>query len=153
MQNNGEDNNENSDVEEFNPDLIENMKLPSNPPINRLNTLSNVYDDDGEIDDINFHNEDAQNYLHDIFDGEDVVQEFLKAKKDNEDKEFVSQKESLYMPGWGSWAGHGIKVGRKKKSKIIKQVSKKNKRHNEKICNAIVLTDVPKDPKYRVNIL
>lgn len=144
---------EEEEEDEFDPDLLETMKIAKNPPRNQLNALAND-DDDDEIDDINFHNDSAQKYLHDIFDGDDVVEEFLRNKKESEKSstEKDSGAHSAYVPGWGDWAGAGIKLSRKKRTKLIRKIDKKNKRITAKICNAIILNEEPEvvASKYKV---
>lgn len=103
------------------------------------------HDSDSDADgmgDFNFHNADMQKYLREAFIDDDVVADFLKEKKAKEKEESGEVVKSVYMPGWGNWAGSGIAESRRKRARQVKKITRKEKRTDEKITNAIILKGV-----------
>lgn len=83
-----------------------------------------VNDSDSDVDDDEANNGEIRmfqqkNLIKEAFAGDDVVQEFENEKKhvieDEGDKE-----EDVTLPGWGDWAGEGIK--KRKKNKFVRKI-------------------------------
>lgn len=125
-------------------------------------TMDSDDDDEGEGEDgdglgeFDFHGTEMQKYLREAFIDDDVVEDFLKEKraKQKEEREAQGVTAKLYLPGWGNWAGSGIKETRKKKARVVKRVVKAEKRLDQKISNAIILNDADKlGSKFTVSVL
>lgn len=129
--------NENADRKDM---LIVSSELISDNPANKHNdgSKSNLPDgsgDDGEDDD-----EDYQRKLmSEAFADDDVVAEFNKAKEDLANEEQPKDKDS-YLPGWGNWAGPGLKVNNKMRKKFVVK-AKKRPRRDETLGNVIISED------------
>ena len=122
-------------------DLDDIRKKPSKVVDNSIEPDDqNDFDgDDHVMGEFDFHGTDMQRYLREAFIDDDVVQDFLKEKREQVDAE-KETKAQVYLPGWGSWAGSGIKESRRKKQRVTKRVVKQSKRLDQKIANAIILT-------------
>lgn len=96
--------------------------------------------DEDNDDDINFNNLEMQNYISEAFADDDVIQEFMKEKAEKEAAEKGEDPiKDKVMPGWGNWAGEGIKVTGKQKQRERKKLVNREKKIGNKICNAIIL--------------
>lgn len=76
-----------------------------------------------------------QDLVKRAFAGDDVVDEFQKEKKQRIEME-GDQEIDVSLPGWGSWAGNGVK----RRTKLIKKVKgvKADKRKDSKLRNVII---------------
>ena len=96
-----------------------------------------------------FQNEDL---ISQAFAGDDVVSKFDQEKQrviiDEDDKEV-----DMTLPGWGGWAGDGVKkTNQKKVMKTIKGVAKKDKRRDKNLKNVIINEKVnKKNLKYQAS--
>lgn len=99
-------------------------------------------DDGGEevvmgSDDDNGEDADEQRKLmSEAFANDDVVAQFQRAKDQLADEEQPKDVD-LYLPGWGGWAGPGIKVNKKKRNKYIIK-AKKLPRKDDNLGNVII---------------
>lgn len=99
-------------------------------------------EDDDDDDDINFDNLEMQNYISEAFADDDVIQEFMKEKAEKEAAEKGEDPQKVeMMPGWGSWAGEGIKVTGKQRQRARRKLVTREKKVGNKICNAIILPE------------
>ncbi|XP_052863171.1 U3 small nucleolar RNA-associated protein 14 homolog A [Anopheles cruzii] len=71
--------------------------------------------------------------IAEAFEDDDIVADFVKEKQDERDKN-VPQEVNLSMPGWGEWAGPGVKPSRKprKVRKIFKPPTELPRRDDNK---------------------
>ncbi|QLG71693.1 hypothetical protein HG535_0C00420 [Zygotorulaspora mrakii] len=79
-----------------------------------------------------------QESIAEAFAGDDVVADFEEEKRqieiDEDDKE-----EDITLPGWGDWAGAGANPRKKRKfTKTVKGITKKEKRKDKKLDNVII---------------
>lgn len=99
-------------------------------------------DDEGHqtMGDFDFTGGEMQRYLREAFIDDDVVQDFLKEKKEAEkgEKE-VSASASAYLPGWGNWAGGGIAENRRRRQRVLKKTVTRDRKLGTAIANAIIL--------------
>jgi U3 small nucleolar RNA-associated protein 14 homolog A len=80
--------------------------------------------------------EQQQQLMAEAFAKDDVVKEFLKEKE--EDIEKYKEKDICnYLPGWGSWAGPGIKENLRKKKKFTIKAEQKP-RKDKNLGNVII---------------
>ncbi|XP_058055616.1 U3 small nucleolar RNA-associated protein 14 homolog A [Anopheles bellator] len=71
--------------------------------------------------------------IAEAFEDDDIVADFVKEKQDERDKN-IPQEVNLSMPGWGEWAGPGVKPSRKprKVRKIFKPPAELPRRDDNK---------------------
>ncbi|KAH9389366.1 U3 small nucleolar RNA-associated protein 14 A [Tyrophagus putrescentiae] len=76
--------------------------------------------------DFDFSGADMQRYLREAFLDDDVVADFLKEKKEEEEGKAENPDKnsvSAYLPGWGNWAGGGIAENRRKRARLVKRTA------------------------------
>lgn len=95
--------------------------------------LMNNNDDDDDDED---EDDEQHKLISEAFENDDVVAEFKKAKSELNEQEQPKDIQ-LYLPGWNDWAGPGIKVNRRKKSKY-KIKAKKLPRRDDNLGNVII---------------
>lgn len=86
-------------------------------------------DDDEEED-------EQRRLMSEAFAEDDVVGEFKKSKARIADEEQPKDID-LYLPGWGGWAGPGIKTNKRKKRKYVTK-AKKIQRRDDALSNVII---------------
>ena len=120
-----------------------NLKLDDLITSNKNRNTEDVSDDekDEDFDGIDFHNSEMQKYLHEAFMDDDVVQDFLREKKEKANAGREEQSQKSHLPGWGNWAGKGIVENRRKRKRREQRTKKIEKRLDSKIANAIILSD------------
>lgn len=132
---------------------IEDIKFAKKNKINPDEGSDNDENDDDEGCDmsyVDFTQPDMQKYLREAFADDDVVQEFQKEKKETE--RIKKNEGSSFLPGWGSWAGTGIKPRKQKRRKMFVRTEKPKKKDINQICNAIVKdADDAVGNKYKVS--
>ena len=75
--------------------------------------------------------------IQQAFANDDVVEEFIKEKKEIEEAS-TPKDVDLSLPGWGSWAGAGIKPSVKKKEKFIKKADPASPRKDKNLAHVII---------------
>lgn len=98
-------------------------------------------DDDDDCDGQDGANDDNEDdeqrkLISEAFADDDVVSEFKKAKAAMAGEE-QPKNVDLFLPGWGDWAGPGIKVNKKKRKRYIIK-AKKLPRRDDKIGHVII---------------
>jgi U3 small nucleolar RNA-associated protein 14 len=118
--------------------------------LNIIDPYSKVKTGNGdEVYEEGFQNEDL---ISQAFAGDDVVSKFEQEKQrviiDEDDKQV-----DMTLPGWGGWAGEGVKNKNQKKIiKTIKGVAKKDKRRDKNLKNVIINEKVnKKNLKYQAS--
>lgn len=86
--------------------------------------------------------------IEEVFEEDDVVASFRQEKEDaiNKDK---PQDIDLSLPGWGSWAGKGVKPQKRKRNRFIAKPAPKMPRRDENKGDIIIKEY--KDPKLAVH--
>jgi len=104
-----------------------------------------------DIDEDNFQSITRGDLLQMAFSENDVFEnEFNEEKQQLIDEENASEKEEA-LPGWGSWAGKGVKK-RKKKTQKVEKKPKVNNRKDAKLKNVIINERrIKKSVKYMVS--
>lgn len=90
-------------------------------------------DEEAEDDD---EEDDQRKLMSEAFADDDVVAEFQREKDKMADEEQPKDVDT-YLPGWGDWAGPGIKIDRRKRKKYIIK-AKKIPRRDDKLGNVII---------------
>ena len=80
--------------------------------------------------------EEQRKLISEAFADDDVVNEFQTEKQEIIDKE-KEKDVSLYLPGWGTWGGKGVKKEKRKVKKFIIK-AKKKPRKDSNIGNVII---------------
>nr|XP_057937565.1 U3 small nucleolar RNA-associated protein 14 homolog A [Doryrhamphus excisus] len=75
--------------------------------------------------------------IKEAFAGDDVISDFLKAKKKQED-EGKPKVVSLALPGWGEWGGEDLKVSRRKRKKFTIKTKPPPPRKDRNHLNVII---------------
>ena len=75
--------------------------------------------------------------IQQAFANDDVVEEFIQEKKEIEETS-TPKDVDLSLPGWGSWAGAGIKPSVKKKEKFIKKADPAPPRKDKNLAHVII---------------
>lgn len=75
--------------------------------------------------------------IQQAFANDDVVEEFIQEKKEIEEAS-TPKDVDLSLPGWGSWAGAGIKTSVKKKEKFIKKADPAPPRKDKNLAHVII---------------
>lgn len=89
------------------------------------------------VDDADEEEDDLQRKLmSEAFAGDDVVAEFKRTKDQITGEEQPKDKD-LYLPGWGAWAGPGIKENTKKRERYIVK-ARKLPRRDDNLGNVII---------------
>lgn len=130
-------------------DEEENIEAPE--PDDESNAMNHV-EDDAEVsrptisadaaDDVDHEDEEEEEddlqrkLMSEAFAGDDVVAEFKKTKDQITGEEQPKDKD-LYLPGWGEWAGPGIKVNTKKRERYIVK-ARKLPRRDDNLGNVII---------------
>lgn len=101
-----------------------------------LDIVDQYGDDDGNT--VVFKQQDL---VKRAFAGDDVVDEFQQEKR-QKIREEGDQEIDISLPGWGSWAGNGVK----KRTKLVKKVKgvDANKRKDAKVNNVIITEKINK---------
>ncbi|XP_052049057.1 U3 small nucleolar RNA-associated protein 14 homolog B-like [Apodemus sylvaticus] len=75
--------------------------------------------------------------IKEAFAGDDVIREFLKEKREaieaNKPKDL-----DLSLPGWGEWAGMGLKPSAKKRRRFLIKASESSPRQDKNLPNVII---------------
>uniref|UniRef100_A0A6G1SHB4 U3 small nucleolar RNA-associated protein 14 A n=1 Tax=Aceria tosichella TaxID=561515 RepID=A0A6G1SHB4_9ACAR len=87
-------------------------------------------DDDGDDDD------EQRKLMSEAFANDDVVSQFKEAKDKVADEE-QPKDINTFLPGWGDWAGPGIKINKRKSKRFIIK-AKKIKRKDATLGNVII---------------
>ncbi|XP_053213537.1 U3 small nucleolar RNA-associated protein 14 homolog A-like [Panonychus citri] len=142
---NGQAEENDQEEEEPNDNITIDPKKILNTKVQVLQTTIPDYhemgaDADTDDEDANVTSDDddegQRKLIAEAFDGDDVVVEFVQDKREKMDEE---QEKSVnnYLPGWGSWAGPGVRTNIRKKKQFI-QKAEKRKRLDEKLHNVII---------------
>lgn len=119
--------------------LIISSELISNRAMKRKmrsdNSDDNTTDDDNDADD-DQNEKEQRDLMSEAFANDDVVKAFRKSKKDVIDEEQPKDIDQ-FLPGWGDWAGPGIKINKKKRKKHIIRAPKVQ-RKDETLGNVII---------------
>lgn len=93
---------------------------------------------DGGLQDDNAVDDVQQMHIREAFASDDVVSEFIKDKAaDIEDGK--PKAEDNVLPGWGDWAGGGLKVSKKKKRQFTKKPTEQTAaRKDANLSNVII---------------
>lgn len=75
--------------------------------------------------------------ISEAFEGDDVVAEFQKEKKDTIEKDQPKDID-MTLPGWGSWGGKNIKPSKRKTRRFLMKFPKKIPRRDENKGNLIL---------------
>ena len=75
--------------------------------------------------------------IHQAFANDDVMEEFVKEKSEIEDASKPKDVD-LSLPGWGSWAGVGIKPSEKKKKAFTKKADPAPPRKDRNLSHVII---------------
>jgi len=90
-----------------------------------------------DSDDESVASDDEQRKLvSEAFADDDVINDFKKEKKDKIENE-EEKSISLHLPGWGQWAGDGIKQSKRKMRQFTVR-AKKRQRKDRKMGNVII---------------
>lgn len=117
--------------------LIVSSELTNDRSAKKRKASTDGGDDDDDDDDEGDDDEDEQRKLmSEAFANDDVVGEFKKLKSQLADEEQPKDID-LFLPGWGDWAGPGIKVNRRKRKKYIIKADKVD-RKDESLSNVII---------------
>jgi len=115
----------------------------------RLHTLINTGNADSSLfnDEVGDENEIdldlcRQMTIAEAFEDDDVVADFTKEK---DDKNKQNTEIDLTMPGWGSWAGCGIKP--KTKKRLVLKFPEKEKRRDDNKGNLYINENTSKELK------
>ncbi|CRK91777.1 CLUMA_CG005409, isoform A [Clunio marinus] len=124
--------------EEINPDSFLNVK--SKHLITAL-PKSQDFDDIDEDDDVKELTKANKMSLVEAFANDDIVNDFEQEVEDEEKKRLGN--EDLGLPGWGNWAGHGVKEKKKRFEKKLPDIKKKpriiiNTNPNEKLQKHLI---------------
>lgn len=126
-----------------NSDLISNRMRPRTLKSGMKKAASDESKEDSDSalseDDINEQvdeDEIQHRLMSEAFAGDDVVSAFKKEKEDLLDEE-QPKDINQFLPGWGDWAGPGIKVN-KKKMKRYTIKAKRRPRRDDKLGNVII---------------
>lgn len=114
--------------------------LSSEMLVRRLNDIAKRKgsdDDDTEAEDEN--EDDQRRLMSEAFADDDVVAEFRKEKEKLADEEQPKDIDK-FLPGWGDWAGPGIKISKNKRRKYIIKAEKRP-RKDSNLGNVIISED------------
>ncbi|KAG7484224.1 hypothetical protein MATL_G00047130 [Megalops atlanticus] len=81
--------------------------------------------------------EEQKMIIKEAFAGDDVVSDFLKDKRKQEEAG-KPKVVDLTLPGWGEWGGVGLKPSRKKRRRFRVKVAPPPPRRDEKLPNVII---------------
>lgn len=122
--------------------LIISSELISSRTTKRKALTGDVGDEDDNETDVSDEDDEDQNekaqrqLMSEAFANDDVVKQFRKAKKSVIDEEQPKDIDQ-FLPGWGDWAGPGIKISKRKRRRhIIK--APKVERKDETLGNVII---------------
>lgn len=71
--------------------------------------------DDSEVDEENY-----RKLISEALAEDDAVEDFTREKNETIDKEKGKDVDN-FLPGWGSWAGEGIKVSKRRRNRFVKR--------------------------------
>jgi len=92
---------------------------------------------EGDADaDADEEEDDQRKLMREAFADDDVVAEFQKAKERLVDEEQPKDIDK-FLPGWGGWAGPGIRINRRLKKKYLIK-AEKIPRRDDKLGNVII---------------
>ena len=90
--------------------------------------------------------------IRQAFANDDVIEEFVQEKKDI----IAAAKPkdtNLFLPGWGEWAGAGVKPSEKKKKKFVIPAEPTPPRKDDNLAHVIINEDRNKQfSKHQVNV-
>lgn len=113
-----------SEDEEQNPEPIPDTQLVV------------VSRDEDKMDEDEDEEDEQQQLISEAFAGDDVVAEFKQAKDKTASEEQPKDKDN-FLPGWGSWAGPGLKINEQKRKKFIVKAPKLPRR-DDHLGNVII---------------
>ena len=93
--------------------------------------------DKGEPDDSDVDEESYRKLISEALAEDDAVEDFAREKNEIIDKEKGKDVDS-FLPGWGSWAGEGIKISKRRRNRFIKRapdVIRKDSEHSNVIIS------------------
>ena len=93
-------------------------------------------EEDSSDDDV-IYDTDQRMYIREAFANDDVIGDFVNDKNEIIDKS-KPQAVDLTLPGWGEWAGAGLKVSAKKRKRFQKDPGPSPKRKDDRIPNVII---------------
>jgi len=109
--------------------------LKSDTDAVELNSID-VDDESSDDDDVIYDSEQRMN-IREAFANDDVIGDFINEK--NEIIESAKPKPvDLTLPGWGDWAGAGLKVSNKKRKRFTKDLGPAPKRKDDNKANVII---------------
>lgn len=127
--------------------LIVSSDLISDRVTNKGKSTAIESGDLGDASDVESESEDGDNYeddnqrrlMSEAFADDDVVSDFRKAKEALANEE-QPKDINLFLPGWGDWAGPGIKVNKRKQKKYTIK-AKRRPRKDDNLGNVIISED------------
>ena len=93
-------------------------------------------EEDSSDDDVIYDTEQRMN-IREAFANDDVIGDFVNDKKEITEKS-KPKPVDLTLPGWGEWAGAGLKVSSKKRKRFQKDPGPAPKRKDDRIPNVII---------------
>ena len=96
-----------------------------------------IAEEEGSSDDDVIYDTDQRMYIREAFANDDVIGDFVNDKNEIIDKS-KPQAVDLTLPGWGEWAGAGLKVSAKKRKRFQKDPGPSPKRKDDRIPNVII---------------
>lgn len=88
--------------------------------------------DDSDVDEENY-----RKLISEALAEDDAVEDFAREKSEIIDKEKGKDVDS-FLPGWGSWAGEGIKISKRRRNRFVKRapdVIRKDSEHSNVIIS------------------
>lgn len=101
-----------------------------------LDSDADINGPDGDGDDNDDEEDDQRRLMSEAFANDDIVGEFKKAKGQLADEE-QPKDINLFLPGWGDWAGPGLKISRNKRRKFTIK-AKRTVRRDSNLGNVII---------------
>ncbi|CAG9564579.1 unnamed protein product [Danaus chrysippus] len=134
-----------STTENVNTDIDPNRFIEVKPKY--LNTA--VTNSENNYDDLDDEEQVVPKVdIEEVFEEDDVVTSFRQEKEDEINKN-NPEELSLTLPGWGGWAGKGIKAPKRKKNRFITKKPPKTLRRDENKGDVII--NESKNPKLAIH--
>lgn len=135
-------------VEKMNVENLEDMmkkkkknkkkeKALNNKAIDIENDNKSDEESDQESNDSDLDENNYRKLISEALAEDDAVEEFNKEKRDIIEKEKGKDVDN-FLPGWGTWAGEGIKISKKRRNRFLKRapdVIRKDKDHSNVIIS------------------
>ncbi|XP_062604678.1 uncharacterized protein LOC134266461 [Saccostrea cucullata] len=103
----------------------------------KLSDVANPDVTTGDNEEESDEEETQRSLIAQAFAEDDVVDEFVKEKNAIIDRDKPKDLD-LFLPGWGSWGGEGVKVSKKKRKKFLIKAPEGPPRRDDKLGNVII---------------